>query len=112
MLSDRQTCSQGVQTELGKPAWWSQVYVTGMTGSVCKLIVLHGMLIALQLAHRLYMQVMHIAAVSEITNLLLPSLKTLHVSPHLPLCFTRTRMQATVSSLLQLLLCCGMLMRL
>ena len=32
----------------------------------------------------LYMQVMHIAAVSEITNLLLPSLKTLHVSsfPH------------------------------
>ena len=32
----------------------------------------------------LLMQVMHIAAVSEITNLLLPSLKTLHVSPYLP----------------------------
>ena len=40
----------------------------------------------------LCMQVMHIAAVSEITNLLLPSLKTLHVSPHLPSSLVTLRM--------------------
>ena len=51
------------------------------------------------------LQVMHIAAVSEITNLLLPALRTLHVRPPLlPVCIAPVSVCLLKGAALQLLM--------